>query len=815
MKKIGIALIILLLAGCNKEANLSNGNAITVKASIGAISKVSYSTDGNSTSFTEGDGIAVYGWTGNADEVPAARVVDGVVNTLGADGKWTPQKQMLWKNVRDRHYFLGVFPARSITDFKADEYTLDPSDYTASDLLIAKELSGITHTKNPIGLEFNHAMAKFVVRLTFRSQWDSAPTVTSVKVISKKKGTVDYLAGKVTADGAAEALNMSAVDNATWSALQIPQDGVRTISIRIDGNDYVYTHGSDIPLVSGKYTTIGLIVGNDKIELDSGGVSVIDWESGAPVSGEATLQDNSEAESIEATGENVVWDLTKSAISDDAAAFTWSTGDRLAVHCSDGKYYPTVGLANGGSKTATFTVSHPAGTTRDAFAIFPSEIVAPAEINYGQGSQTLDVSLPDTYSLSQVSGTLSPCPMIAANTPGSGWNFKQLCGLFRLRVNAVPEQTSYLKIDFHQNVSGIFSIPAPIKGDGSSNIAVENAGGNNSTVITVTGFTGGGSYTLGIPLPVGTYSCIDITAYDSIDNALLSSTRRIRSEYAPDYTVSRAHGAKLTATLVSFSLSSTKKVIIAPGNLVARVDCANRKDLAGLGWVYPARKWYFADRQYDYNASKQLDGSNEICDHFSWIPGGVNNTDVRGSYGLIASTNEDIYYPASGDIQLANDWGNHIIYPSSVAECNYPADTWWTPDGKEWEYLAEMRSVFRYVKATVDGVPGVIFFPDNYSHPAGVTFPAGVDLEAGYFTDNDYPAEMWEAMEAAGCVFLPVAGNRVYNTIADYGIYGHYWMKTADGALASNVFVFDHTSLIISSIGHSNGCSVRLVRDIK
>ena len=84
--------------------------------------------------------------------------------------------------------------------------------------------------------------------------------------------------------------------------------------------------------------------------------------------------------------------------------------------------------------------------------------------HYGQGGNPLDVTLPDSYPLSQ------------------------LCGLLRLTVNAIPKETSYLKMDFHQFVAGIFSIPTPVYGDGTSTIAIGDAGGSNATVIPVTDF---------------------------------------------------------------------------------------------------------------------------------------------------------------------------------------------------------------------------------------------------------------------------------------------------------------------------------------
>ena len=139
MKTKNIILIaaagMLALVGCNKEPEMADGGNITIEASVGAMTKVSY--NGNKTAFTAGDQIAVYGWTGSAAEVPATRLVDGVANTLGSNGKWTPAFPMLWKAGADKHYFLGVYPVHAITDFTSDTYTLNPADYTASDLLIA------------------------------------------------------------------------------------------------------------------------------------------------------------------------------------------------------------------------------------------------------------------------------------------------------------------------------------------------------------------------------------------------------------------------------------------------------------------------------------------------------------------------------------------------------------------------------------------------------------------------------------------------------------------------------------------------------
>ena len=286
MKHISIFILAaamgLMLASCNKQAGESR--FITVSAGIGVMTKVDY--DGDEARFESGDKISVYAWTGNASEVVTPLVVDGVVNTF--DGtQWTPEIQMLWDNKSSKHFFLGISPERKVTDFTADVYTLDPASFASSDLMIATNLKGLPPTDNPVALNFSHVLARLDVNLTFRSQWADAPTVTSVTATGLKTATVNYLDKEMTPTGTAEAIALLPSANDAWTGLQVPQDGVRTITIAIDGKNYVFTNSEDIPLVSGKFTTVNLAVGRDKIDLVND-ITISNWTSqGGAVEGDA------------------------------------------------------------------------------------------------------------------------------------------------------------------------------------------------------------------------------------------------------------------------------------------------------------------------------------------------------------------------------------------------------------------------------------------------------------------------------------------------------------------------------------------------
>ena len=288
LRFIPLAALGLMAAACSNDESAPaqpEAKFITIEASIGSLTRAT--TTGNSATFDAGDKVTLYAWTGTATAVPAQKVVDGVANTLGADGKWTPATQMLWSDMVTPHYFLGLYPERTVTDFTTDPYTLDPADYEKSDLLVARQLSGLTATQNPVSLTFDHAMAKLYVNMNFRNQWDQTPAITSCVATAAQTATIDYLAQTVAAgEQAAVSLPATTAQTgyaATYSGIMIPQTGFRTVAITIDGQQYTYTHDADIPLEAGKYTVLNLIVGRNKIEI--GEVSINDWTEGTTISG--------------------------------------------------------------------------------------------------------------------------------------------------------------------------------------------------------------------------------------------------------------------------------------------------------------------------------------------------------------------------------------------------------------------------------------------------------------------------------------------------------------------------------------------------
>ena len=275
--------------------------------------------------------------------------------------------------------------------------------------------------------------------------------------------------------------------------------------------------------------------------------------------------------------------------------------------------------------------------------------------------------------------------------------------------------------------------------------------------------------------------------------------------YTWTYTVTPAINGK-------FSVSSTKQVYFSKGNLQATTT-----DL-GANWT-----WAFAAHQWDYvgnaaaNTSMKTDGTgtvtaNGTVDLFGWV-GASSSWTSAAKWGISASKTSDDYGNVV-DEALKSDWGNVPGIGSG----------WYTLSQAEWNYLFNTRSAStvngvndaRYAKAIVNGVNGIVLFPDSYTHPTGVTAPNSINSYNISFANahNTRSGDDWTKMEKAGCVFLPAGGNRNGTLITSVGLGGYYWTSTSSEGSAYYVYYTMSTVNTSTSTDYRySGYSVRLVRD--
>ncbi|MBR4584810.1 MAG: hypothetical protein IKO34_13515, partial [Bacteroidales bacterium] len=228
-----------------------------------------------------------------------------------------------------------------------------------------------------------------------------------------------------------------------------------------------------------------------------------------------------------------------------------------------------------------------------------------------------------------------------------------------------------------------------------------------------------------------------------------------------------------------FSISSTTQVYFSQGNLQYRAS---------------TQTWQFAANQYDIIGSANQNISSSYSgwiDLFGWGTGSnpTNSSTSNSSYSTFT------------------DWGNNAI-----SNGGNQGGLWRTLTKDEWSYLLGSRpnAASLVGKATVNGVTGLVFLPDNWTLPSGCSFTSGT---SNAFTANTYTTSQWSAMESAGAVFLPAAGSRYGSSVSLVGSYGLYWSSSAYVSdRAWNLYFNGSDASMDNYNGRYGGLSVRLVR---
>ena len=290
---MALASMVCVLGSCNngEKDPVTNDASEYITISTNILTRVAVAENG-SQEFENGDKISVYAWTGSKASVPdiSQRVVDNAINTL-AGGTWQAVPQMLWKNMSDEHFFIGVYPsnAQSIANLEESDFEVN-ANLEESDLLVATNLNGIKAQANPVSLTFDHLLAKIIVNLEFRNQWGAdGPEVASVTLDDvATKCKVNYLQKTVVAGTERGTFALAEVKaNQSYASIVVPQSGIKTIKVNINGRDYVYQHDTEIDFEGGKYTIINLTVGRNELSL--GSIVINDWLKGDEISGGEAL----------------------------------------------------------------------------------------------------------------------------------------------------------------------------------------------------------------------------------------------------------------------------------------------------------------------------------------------------------------------------------------------------------------------------------------------------------------------------------------------------------------------------------------------
>lgn len=319
-KTFAFAALAITLAACSSDDNIAYTNEeIKIHTTIGSMTRTVL--DGNSTKFVANDELRLYAWDGTLSAT-SSPWINGVAVKLNSENKWVPASQILWKTAETAHDFLAVYPSslvNSLSDLTTCSYTMkDDGNVIDNDILRAYSPAVKMPADNTLNLPFKHLMAKIQVNLKFRTQWETTPTVTSVTGSLAKAANINFISNGISPDRLAAATPSRAFTvKATpatgyvysYEIIAVPDDpDFKTINIAIDNNTYTFEYTdpnnggqSSIALESGKVTTINLIVGHNKVELDmdnsdptSGtGIFISDWtDQDDNYSGDAYVDNN-------------------------------------------------------------------------------------------------------------------------------------------------------------------------------------------------------------------------------------------------------------------------------------------------------------------------------------------------------------------------------------------------------------------------------------------------------------------------------------------------------------------------------------------
>ena len=176
------------------------------------------------------------------------------------------------------------------------------------------------------------------------------------------------------------------------------------------------------------------------------------------------------------------------------------------------------------------------------------------------------------------------------------------------------------------------------------------------------------------------------------------------------------------------------------------------------------------------------------------------------------------------------DWGVYNAIYNPRTNTTDPAGTWRTFTKAElWYFANNARSCsgVAIAYATVNGVTGLIFTPDNWSND---TYTLNkTKLSGNSYEDNIISGPDWTGvLEPAGCVFFPAAGKRAGTNVTQVGQAGYYW--DADhyngGTSYPNGWGFDRSAHVLqfqtpytistgNYINRYEAACVRLVKVVK
>lgn len=519
---------------------------------------------------------------------------------------------------------------------------------------------------------------------------------------------------------------------------------------------------------------------------------------------------------------------TKATLANDGGAFAFSSDDAIKV-CNESGAYSGTNTSDAGN-SGTFAMDAGFDGSTDGIAGFPASSV------YAMTTGSVTFNLPTTYEYSEVGGTdpgdaKVPCPMIGYyNASKKNVTFKQAGAVVRFRVTNLAAGS--LSITFSSLVTGRVTLSSVSTADDGGILAANIESGtyygrgNTITINGVPDVTSPSYIYITLPVPTST-APEDIYLSNTPSNGALNP--RMQALAGSEDGLKRAGGYKITANMIEIPSPTFKvadlgegkyrKVVIAPGNLMAKIGTFVSVDATGVTTTTTgaqkaasyatADEWKFGD-YLQYIGGDPTQGNYLLSTHqatcvgtwvdlFRWQGASAS----RKLHGLFTASHSS-YYPgvskyddASSDLKAFYDSRNSEFYGTSATEAlysgcwntdkdTYPDDAitisnggsykWRLLTHDEWVYLLNTRPTqtlnavpnARYAPVKIEGINGLLIFPDNVSAvwndaTKGTlgNYPVKESINGSSCTwasASSYTHANLVALAGAGFVFLPAAG---------------------------------------------------------
>ena len=250
-----------------------------------------------------------------------------------------------------------------------------------------------------------------------------------------------------------------------------------------------------------------------------------------------------------------------------------------------------------------------------------------------------------------------------------------------------------------------------------------------------------------------------------------------------------------------FSVAEGKTVSFSPGN---------------LQYTQSTDTWSFAKNQWDMIGTDNVIGGSVSSDPTDGDS--KEGTALADKIDLFGWSTSSTYFGVSTSEDYADYAGSFVDWATNQIGSDVP-NTWRTLTYDEWYYLRHTRTNANDLvgMAQVNGINGLIFLPDNWTCPSGVTFKSGFYSNYGvaYAAYQTFTADQWSKLEAAGAVFLPASGGR--DSWEEFSVQhnGFYWSATESNSNDAGHLYFGSDAASMDYGSRHFGVSVRLVKDLQ